>query len=70
MQGILVKRYFERGLSKSLKKVNFVFFPTQSLLIDQIIKNKKKKKKKKIKDLEPFISCSSGYETTSEKLFY
>ena len=26
MQEILLKRYFERELSKSLKKINFIFF--------------------------------------------
>ena len=42
MQTILLKvRYFERGLSKSLEKGNFIFFQTQSLSIDKIIKNKK-----------------------------
>ena len=42
MQAILLKvRYFERGLSKSLEKGNFIFFQTQSLSIDKIIKNKK-----------------------------
>ena len=41
MQEVVLKvRYFERGLSKSLKKVNF-FFLTESLLMDKIIKNKK-----------------------------
>ena len=37
MQEILLKiRYFERGLSKNLNKVNFIylFFRTQSLLME------------------------------------
>ena len=35
MQEILLKiRYFERGLSKNLNKVNFFFFRTQSLLME------------------------------------
>ena len=35
------KRYFERGLSKSFKKVNYIFFfRTQFLLMDTVIKNK------------------------------
>ena len=40
MQEIILKiRYFERGLSKCLKKVNFIgFFLTQSLLLDKIMK--------------------------------
>ena len=43
MQGILLKiRYFQRGLSKTFKKLN-IFFPfwAQSLLMDEIIKNKR-----------------------------
>ena len=42
MQEILLKiRYFKRGLLKSLKKVNFIFFfRTQSLLMDKVIKTK------------------------------
>ena len=34
-------RYFQRELSKSLKKVNFFFFQTQSLLMDKVNKTKK-----------------------------
>ena len=64
MQEILVKiRYFERGLSKAFKKVNFIFFfPTQSFLMDKAIKNKRK--------LELVTSPSLGYETSSEKFLY
>ena len=41
MQEIILKvRYFERGLSKSLKKGNFFFFRNQSFLMDKVIKNK------------------------------
>ena len=42
MEEIILKiRYFKRGLSKSCKKVNHFFkFPTQSLLMDKVIKNK------------------------------
>ena len=43
MQGILLKiRYFQRRLSKTFKKLN-IFFPfwAQSLLMDEIIKNKR-----------------------------
>ena len=54
-------RYFERVLSKSLKKSNFIFFRTQSFLIDKIIKNKR--------GLELITSHYSGYETSSEKFF-
>ena len=60
MQEILLKvRYFERGLSKILKKVNFFSFQTQPLLIDNIIKNKS--------GLELVTSRSSGYEISLEK---
>ena len=61
MQEILLKvRYFERGLSKTLKKCDF--FRTQSLSVDKIFKN--------IKALELATSRSSGYETSSEKFLY
>ena len=43
---------------KSIKKLIF-FFRTQSFLIDQVIKNER--------GLELVNSCSSGYETNSEK---
>ena len=52
-------RYFERGLSKTFKKVNFVFFfPAQSLLMDKVIKNKRA--------VELVTSPSSGYKTSSQ----
>ena len=46
MQEILLTiRYFERELSKSLKKVNFIFsFEPQSLLMVKIMKNKRSMK--------------------------
>ena len=57
MQEILLKiRYFERGLSKSLKKGE------SSLLMDKIIKNKR--------STELVTSRSSGYKTSSEKFRY
>ena len=60
MQEILLKkRYFERELSKSLKKVYF-FFWTQSLLMDRVIKIKR--------GLELVTSRSASYKTSSEKL--
>ena len=64
MQEILLKiRYFEREISKSLQKVNFIFsFWTQSLLMEKVIKNKR--------GLELVTGCSSGYETSSEKFLY
>ena len=59
MQETLLKmRYFERGLSKSLKKVNFVFFLTQSLLMVKVMKNKR--------DLEQ-VSLSSGYKASLDE---
>ena len=64
MQEILLKiRHFERALSESLQKVSFYFFfLTQSLLTGKVMKNKR--------SLELVTSCSSGYKTKSEKLFY
>ena len=67
MQEILLKikvRYFERGLSKSLKKgyVLYFFFQSQSLSINKTIKNKR--------GLELVTSHYSGYKTCSEKLYY
>ena len=61
MQEIILKiRYYERGLSKSLTKFNYIFFfQTQFMLIDKVIKNKR--------DLELVTSRSSGYKTSSEK---
>ena len=61
-RNFLEVRYFERGLSKSLKISNFIFFLTQSLPIDKIIKSRR--------DLELKTSRCSGYETSSEKLYY
>ena len=56
----LILRYFERGLSKNLKKMNFIFFIwTQSLLMDKIIKSKG--------DLELVTSSSSEYKASWEK---
>ena len=64
MQEIILKiGYFERGLSKSLKKVNiYFFFWTQSLLMDKVIQIKK--------GLELVTSCSLGYKTSTEKFLY
>ena len=63
MQEIILKvKYFERGLSKSLKKGNFIFSFESSPFVDKIIKNKR--------GLELVISRYSGYETSSEKFLY
>ena len=64
MLEILLKiRYFERGLTKTFKKVNFIFFfPTQFLLMDKIIENKR--------GLELVTSPSSGYKTSLKKFLY
>ena len=60
MQEIFLKiRYFERGLSKSLKKVNFIF---SFELMGKIIKSKR--------GLELVTSCSSGYKIGLEKFLY
>ena len=57
---VLTIRYFEKGLTKTFKKVNFSFsFQTQYLLTDKIIKNKR--------DLELVTTPSSGYKTSSIK---
>ena len=59
MKEIIFKiRYFERGLSKSLKKLTLFFFEIQTLLMDKVIKSKR--------DPELVTSRSSGYETSSE----
>ena len=55
-------RYFEEGLSKSLKKVNFIFLSNPVPLMDKVIKNKS--------GLELVPSRSPGHETSSEKFFY
>ena len=58
-------RHFEKGLSKSLKKVKFIFFfQNQSLLMlmGKVIKNKR--------GLELVTSCSSGHKASSEKSLY
>ena len=53
----------ERGLSKTFKKVNYIFFfPTQSLSMDKIIKNKR--------GLKLVTSLSSGYKTSSKNFFF
>ena len=63
MREIILKiKYFERGLSKTLKKVNYFFFRTQSLLMDKVIKHNR--------GLELVTSCSSGHEASSEKFLY
>ena len=60
MQEIVLKvRHFERGLSKSLKKGNFIFTFEPSSFNGLIYKNKR--------GLELETSRSSGYETSSEK---
>ena len=62
MQEILFKiRYYDRGVSKCLKKLTSFFFQTQSLLMDRVIKNKR--------GLELVTSHSSGYETSSQNSF-
>ena len=55
-------RYFEKGLSKSLKKVNFIFFRTLLLLMNKVTKNKM--------GLELVPSHSPGHETNSEEFLY
>ena len=60
MQEIILKiRYFERKSSKSLKQLNLFIFWTQSLLMENIMKNKKVQ--------ELVTSSFSGYKTDSKK---
>ena len=47
---------------KAFKKSTLFFFPTQSLLMDKVIKKKR--------GLKLVTSCSSGYQTSSEKFLY
>ena len=64
MHKILLKtRYFERALSKSLEKVNFIFSFEPSLLMDKVIKNER--------GLELVTSRSAGNKTSSKtKILY
>ena len=55
-------RYFERGLSKSLKNVIYFFFQSHSYLMDKIIK--------KQKELGTKYQSLSGFEASSEKFHY
>ena len=62
MQEILLKQDTLKEDYQSLEKINFIFFRTQSLLMDKVIKSKKV--------LELVISHSSGYKTSSENFFF
>ena len=63
VQGILLKiRNSEKGLSKSLKEINYFFLRNRSLSTDRIMK--------KQKGQELVKSRSSGYKTSSEKFLY
>ena len=56
-------KYFERGLSKKLKKVNFIFaFTPDIFFMNTIIKNKR--------DLELVTSLSSGCKIYLKKFHY
>ena len=61
LHAILKIRYFERGLSKNLKKVNFIF-PLNPVPFHGQSYQKK--------GLELVTSCSSSYKTSSEKFLY
>ena len=64
MQEILLKiRYFEGGLSKTLKEDNIIFSFEPSLLFYE-------KRVWKKRGLELVTGHSSGYETSSEKFLY
>ena len=58
-ENLLEIKYFERPLLKNLKKLNLFFFPTQSFLLDKIMKSKR--------DLELVTSHFSVYKTSSGK---
>ena len=53
--------FWKRIIKKSLKSYLYLFFWTQSLLMDKIIQNKR--------DLELATRCSSSYEASSEMSF-
>ena len=56
-------KIFWKGINKNLLKSKlYFFFPTQSLLMNKIIKNKR--------GLELVTRRSSSYETSSEKFIY
>ena len=56
-------KYILKGdYQKPLKSKLYFFFPTQSLLMDKFLKNKR--------DLELVTSLSSGYKTSSKKFLY
>ena len=62
---IACKTFFDilKGNYQKLQKSKlYFFFPSQSLLMDKIIKNKR--------DLELVTSPSSGYKTSSKKIIY
>ena len=64
MQQVLLKiRYFERGLSKSLKKVNFIL---PNLVPSNTQSYQKQKRPGTIKQL----LFKLGYERSSEKFLY
>ena len=64
MPEILLKiRYFERGLSKALKKVNFVFFFSNPVPFN--VQSYQKQKESGTSD-----NLYSDYETSSEKFLY
>ena len=56
------KIFWKRIIKKPFKKVNYLFFQIQSLLMDKVIKNKR--------GLELVNGRTSGYETSSEKILY
>ena len=63
MQEVLLKlKYFGRRLSKSFKKVNFIFLKSNSYLMNKVIKSKT--------GLELVINRISGHKTSSQKFIY
>ena len=65
---IACKKFFQKqdilkgDYQKTFKKLTLFFSRTQSLLVDNVIKNKR--------DLEQVSSHSSSYKTSSKKLLY
>ena len=65
---IACKKFFQKqdilkgDYQKTFKKLTLFFSRTQSLLVDNVIKNKR--------DLERVSSHSSSYKTSSKKLLY
>ena len=56
------KIFWNRIIKNPLKSSQYIFFQNQSLLMEEVIKNKR--------GLELMTSRSLGYETSSRKILY